>query len=174
MTKQGIFWYCFLIFWPVYLCFFFEPFSNTLVDSRKGKLLDGVAMELSLNTSAGPWLMGLGLTSIWTDMSARKIYWLMGLGLRSGWTYVSAGKIYWLIGLKSKSRCDVSAGKIYWLMGLKSKSRCDVSAGKLNSGKSRNSISIFSTAFRISSQMRIAFSCINHFQHTSEKINQST
>ena len=118
-------------------------------------MLDGVAMELSLNTSAGPWLMGLGLTSIWTDMSARKIYWLMGLGLRSGWTYVSAGKTYWLMGLKSKSRCDVSAGK-------------------LNSGKSRNSISIFSTAFRISSQMRIAFSCINHFQHTSEKINQST
>ena len=74
-------------------------------------MLDGVAMELSLNTSAGPWLMGLGLTSIWTDMSAEKIYSLMGLGLRSGWSYVSAGKIDWLMGLRSKSRCNVSAGK---------------------------------------------------------------
>ena len=35
--------------------FSFGPFSNTLVDSRKGKL--------SLGTSAGPWLMGLGLRS---------------------------------------------------------------------------------------------------------------
>ena len=43
--------------------FFFGPFSNTLVDSRKGELLDGVPMELSLNTSAGPCLMGLGLRS---------------------------------------------------------------------------------------------------------------
>ena len=39
--------------------FFFGPFSNTLVDLRKSKLLDGVPMELSLDTSAGPWLMGL-------------------------------------------------------------------------------------------------------------------
>ena len=39
--------------------FFFGPFFNILVDSRKGKLLDGVPMELSLDTSAGPWLMGL-------------------------------------------------------------------------------------------------------------------
>ena len=44
--------------------FFFGPFSNTLVDSRKGKLLDGVPMELSLDTSTGPWLMGLGLRSV--------------------------------------------------------------------------------------------------------------
>ena len=42
--------------------FFFGPFSNTLVDSHKGKLLDGVPMKLSLDTSAGPWLM-LGLRS---------------------------------------------------------------------------------------------------------------
>ena len=53
--------------------FFFRPFSNTLVDSRKGKLLDGVPMELSLDTSTGPWLMGLGLRSVWTDMPARKV-----------------------------------------------------------------------------------------------------
>ena len=33
--------------------FFFGPFSNTLVDLHKGKLLDGVPMELSLDTSAG-------------------------------------------------------------------------------------------------------------------------
>ena len=74
-------------------------------------MLDRVAMELSLDTSAGPWLMGLGLTSIWTDMSAAKIYSLMGLGLRPGWTYVSAGKIDWSMGLRSKSRYNVSAGK---------------------------------------------------------------
>ena len=43
--------------------FFFESFSNTLADSRKGKFLDGVPMELLLDTSAGPWLMGLGLRS---------------------------------------------------------------------------------------------------------------
>ena len=39
--------------------FFFGPFFNILVDSRNGKLLDGVPMELSLDTSAVPWLMGL-------------------------------------------------------------------------------------------------------------------
>ena len=33
--------------------FFFGLFSKTLADSRKGKLLDGVPMELSLDTSAG-------------------------------------------------------------------------------------------------------------------------
>ena len=38
----------------VLACFFFGPFSNILVDSRKGKLLGGVPMELSLDTSAGP------------------------------------------------------------------------------------------------------------------------
>ena len=43
--------------------FFFGPFFNILVDSRKGKLLDGVPIELSLDTSAGPWLMGLELRS---------------------------------------------------------------------------------------------------------------
>ena len=71
--------------------FFFGPFSNTLVDSHKGKLLDGVPMKLSLDTSAGPWLMS---------------------GLRSGWTDVSTGKIDWLMGLGSKSKYDVSAGKL--------------------------------------------------------------
>ena len=71
--------------------FFFGPFSNT-VDSRKGELLDGAPVELSLSTSAGPCLMGLGLRSCWTHMLGRKIDWLMGLGLRSGWTAVPAGK----------------------------------------------------------------------------------
>ena len=69
------------------------PFSNILVYSRKAKLLDGLPTELSLDTSAGPWLMGLGLRSGWTDMQARKIDLLMGLGLRSGWTDMSAGKL---------------------------------------------------------------------------------
>ena len=43
--------------------FLFGPFSNILVYSRKAKLLDGLPTELSLDTSAGPWLMGLGLRS---------------------------------------------------------------------------------------------------------------
>ena len=42
-------------FWTCVLaCFFFRPLSNTFVDSHKRKLLDGVPMELSLDTSAGP------------------------------------------------------------------------------------------------------------------------
>ena len=53
--------------------FFFGPSSNTLVDSPKGKLLDGVPMELSLDTSAGSWLMGLGLKAGWNDLSVGKI-----------------------------------------------------------------------------------------------------
>ena len=57
VAKQGIFSTC------VLARFFFGPFSNTLVDSRKDKLLDGVPMELSLDTSAGLSLMGLGLRS---------------------------------------------------------------------------------------------------------------
>ena len=47
----------FWFFFCVLARFFFGPFFNILVDSRKGKLLDGVPMELSLDTSAGPWLM---------------------------------------------------------------------------------------------------------------------
>ena len=47
----------------VFARFFFGRFFNTLVDWRKGKLLDGVPMELSLDTSAGTWLMGLELRS---------------------------------------------------------------------------------------------------------------
>ena len=90
-------------------------------------MLDGVPMELSLDTPAGPWLMGFGLRSGWTDMPARKIDWLIGLGLRSGWT-------------------DVSVGKIDWLIGLESKSKCDVSAGKLNSGISGNSLIMLSNS----------------------------
>ena len=58
----------------------------------KGKLLEGVPMELSLDTSAGTWLMGFRLRLGWTDMPARKLDWLMGLG--------------------SKSKCHVSAGKL--------------------------------------------------------------
>ena len=53
--------------------FFFGSFSNTLVDSREDKMLDGIPMEFSTDTSAGPWLMGLGSRSGWTDMVARKI-----------------------------------------------------------------------------------------------------
>ena len=53
--------------------FFFGSFSNTLVDSREDKMLDGIPMEFSTDTSAGPWLMGLGSRSGWTDMPARKI-----------------------------------------------------------------------------------------------------
>ena len=64
----------------------------------------------------------------------------MGLGLRSGWT-------------------DVSTGKIDCLMGLGSKSKCDLSAGKFNSGTTGNSLGIFSTSFRISSQMSFSFFC---------------
>ena len=45
-------------------------------------------------------------------MPARKIDWLMGLGLRSGWTDMSAGKIDWLMGLGLQSKYDVSAGKL--------------------------------------------------------------
>ena len=47
---------------------------------------------MSLDTSAGPCLIGLELRSVWTDVSAGKIDWLMGLG--------------------SKSKCDVSAGEL--------------------------------------------------------------
>ena len=48
--------------------FLFGPFSNTSVGLRKGKLLDGVQIESSLDTSTGPWLMGLALRSGWTDV----------------------------------------------------------------------------------------------------------
>ena len=51
-------------FWTCVLArFLFGPFSNILAYSRKAKLLDGLPTELSLDTSAGPWLMGLGLRS---------------------------------------------------------------------------------------------------------------
>ena len=132
----------FLVFFSDFLScvlvlFFFWPYI--LVDSRKSKLLDGVPMELSIDTLAGPWLMGLRLRSGWTDMSGRKVDWLMGLGLRSSWT-------------------DVSVGKIDWLMKLESKSKCEVSAGNLNSVASVNSLSILSASFRIFLQMLILFS----------------
>ena len=55
-------------------------------------MLEGVPLKLSLDTSAGPWLMGFGLRSGLTDMPARKIDWLMGLGSKSK-CYVSAGKL---------------------------------------------------------------------------------
>ena len=59
---------CFLAFLSdfstcVFACFFFGSFSNTLVDSCKGKLLASVPMELSLDTSIGSWLMELRLRS---------------------------------------------------------------------------------------------------------------
>ena len=63
--------------------FFFGPFSNTLVDSRKDKLLDRVPMELSLDTLAEPWLMGLGLRSRYIHVSVRKIDWFMELESKS-------------------------------------------------------------------------------------------
>ena len=44
--------------------FFFVLFSNTLADSRKSKLLDGVPIELLLDTSAAPWLSRLGLSPV--------------------------------------------------------------------------------------------------------------
>ena len=60
--KTGYFLAFLSDFWTCVLPrFFFGPFSNILVDSRKDKLLDGVPKELPLDTSAGPWLMGLGL-----------------------------------------------------------------------------------------------------------------
>ena len=43
---------------------FFGPFSNTLADSRKSRLLDGVPIELLLDTSAAPWLSRLGLSPV--------------------------------------------------------------------------------------------------------------
>ena len=145
--------------------FFLGPFSNT-VDSRKGELLDGAPMELSLNTSAGPCLMGLGLRSGWTHMLGRKIDWLMGLGLRSGWT-------------------AVTAGKIDSLMGLGSKSKCAVSSGKLNYGTSGNSLSIYQHLLEFPHRCQFHFparivdtdlfhSSLNHFQQTPEKRKQST